>query len=67
MQGKDYVWLVVILAVAGWAIWIVQIPITLFGVGFEWPAGVAQSDLPNDVEPLSRRGRIRRAKLLSNV
>ena len=26
MEGKDYVWLVVILAIAGWAIWVVQNP-----------------------------------------
>lgn len=26
MEGKDYLWLVVILAIAGWAIWVIQNP-----------------------------------------
>jgi protein-export membrane protein SecD len=53
MQGKDYVWLVVILAVAGWAIWIVQNPNYPIRQGLDLQGGLQvllKADLPEDVE-----------------
>ncbi len=53
MQGKDYVWLVVILAVAGWAIWIVQNPNYPIRQGLDLQGGLQvllKADLPDDVE-----------------
>lgn len=53
MQGKDYLWLVVILAVAGWAIWIVQNPNYPIRQGLDLQGGLQvllKADLPEDVE-----------------
>jgi protein-export membrane protein SecD len=53
MQGKDYVWLVVILAVAGWAIWIVQNPNYPIRQGLDLQGGLQvllKADLPEDIE-----------------
>src|SRR5690606_10896177 len=53
MQSKDYVWLVVILAVAGWAIWIVQNPNYPIRQGLDLQGGLQvllKADLPEDVE-----------------
>jgi len=53
MQGKDYVWLVVILAVAGWAIWIVQNPNYPIRQGLDLQGGLQvllKADLPEETE-----------------
>ncbi|MBK7894721.1 MAG: hypothetical protein IPJ90_07525 [Anaerolineaceae bacterium] len=53
MEGKDYVWLLVILAIAGWAIWIVQNPDYPIRQGLDLQGGLQvllKADLPDDVE-----------------
>lgn len=53
MQGKDYLWLVVILAVAGWAIWIVQNPNYPIRQGLDLQGGLQvllKADLPEEAE-----------------
>lgn len=53
MEGKDYFWLVVILAIAGWAIWIVQSPNYPIRQGLDLQGGLQvllKADLPEDAE-----------------
>ncbi|WP_420631273.1 protein translocase subunit SecD [Candidatus Leptofilum sp.] len=53
MEGKDYVWLIVILAIAGWAVWIVQNPDFPIRQGLDLQGGLQvllKADLPEDVE-----------------
>lgn len=53
MEGKDYVWLVVILAIAGWAIWVVQNPNYPIRQGLDLQGGLQvllKADLPEDRE-----------------
>ena len=53
MEGKDYVWLVVILAIAGWAIWVVQNPDLPIRQGLDLQGGLQvllKADLPEDRE-----------------
>lgn len=53
MEGKDYVWLVAILAIAGWAIWIVQNPGYPIRQGLDLQGGLQVllvADLPQDQE-----------------
>ncbi|MCB8981276.1 MAG: protein translocase subunit SecD [Ardenticatenaceae bacterium] len=53
MEGKDYVWLVVILAIAGWAIWVVQNPNFPIRQGLDLQGGLQvllKADLPADAE-----------------
>lgn len=53
MEGKDYVWLVVILAIASWAIWIVQNPGFPIRQGLDLQGGLQvllKADLPEDRE-----------------
>ena len=53
MEGKDYIWLIVILALAGWAVWIVQNPDYPIRQGLDLQGGLQvllQADLPEDVE-----------------
>lgn len=51
MEGKDYVWLVVILAIAGWAVWIVQSPDHPIRQGLDLQGGLQvllKADVPDD-------------------
>jgi protein-export membrane protein SecD len=53
MEGKDYVWLVVILAIAGWAVWVVQNPDLAIRQGLDLQGGLQvllKADLPEDRE-----------------
>ncbi|MEZ4594729.1 MAG: protein translocase subunit SecD [Chloroflexota bacterium] len=53
MEGKDYVWLLVILAIAGWAIWVVQNPDYPIRQGLDLQGGLQvllKADLSDDVE-----------------
>lgn len=53
MEGKDYVWLVVILAITGWAIWVVQSPDMPIRQGLDLQGGLQvllKADLPEDQE-----------------
>lgn len=53
MEGKDYIWLVVILAIAGWAVWIVQDPGHPIRQGLDLQGGLQvllKADLPEDQE-----------------
>ena len=52
MEGKDYVWLIAILAIAGWAIWIVQNPNYPIRQGLDLQGGLQvllKADLADDV------------------
>jgi protein-export membrane protein SecD len=52
MEGKDYIWLIVILAIAGWAIWIVQSPDYPIRQGLDLQGGLQvllKADLPDDM------------------
>ncbi|WP_420644175.1 protein translocase subunit SecD [Candidatus Leptofilum sp.] len=53
MEGKDYVWLIVILAIVGWAIWVVQNPDFPIRQGLDLQGGLQvllKADLPEEVE-----------------
>jgi protein-export membrane protein SecD len=53
MEGKDYIWFVIILAIAGWATWIVQNPDYPIRQGLDLQGGLQVlliADLPDDVE-----------------
>ncbi len=53
MEGKDYVWLVVILAIAGWAVWVIQNPAYPIRQGLDLQGGLQvllKADLPEDRE-----------------
>ena len=53
MEGRDYVWLIVILAIAGWAIWVVQNPELPIRQGLDLQGGLQvllKADLPEDRE-----------------
>ncbi|MAT97583.1 MAG: protein translocase subunit SecD [Anaerolineaceae bacterium] len=53
MEGKDYVWLIVILAIAGWAVWVVQNPDLPIRQGLDLQGGLQVlliADLPEDRE-----------------
>ncbi len=53
MEGKDYVWLIVILAIAGWAVWVVQNPNLPIRQGLDLQGGLQvllEADIPADQE-----------------
>ncbi|MBK8899990.1 MAG: protein translocase subunit SecD [Anaerolineaceae bacterium] len=53
MEGRDYLWLVIILAIAGWAIWVVQNPDFPIRQGLDLQGGLQvllKADLPEDQE-----------------
>jgi protein-export membrane protein SecD len=53
MEGKDYIWFIVILAIAGWAIWIVQSPDHPIRQGLDLQGGLQvllKADVPADQE-----------------
>ena len=53
MEGKDYIWFIIILAIAGWAIWIVQNPDYPIRQGLDLQGGLQvllKADLPDDLE-----------------
>ena len=56
MEGRDYVWLIVILAIAGWAIWIIQNPDFPIRQGLDLQGGLQvllKADVPavREIEP----------------
>ena len=53
MEGRDYVWLIVILAIAGWAIWVLQNPDFPIRQGLDLQGGLQvllKADVPDDEE-----------------
>ncbi|MCA9920145.1 MAG: protein translocase subunit SecD [Anaerolineales bacterium] len=53
MEGKDYVWLLAILAIAGWSIWIVQNPDYPIRQGLDLQGGLQvllKADVADDVD-----------------
>ena len=53
MEGKDFLWLIAILALAGWAIWIVQNPDYPIRQGLDLQGGLQvllKADVSNDVD-----------------
>jgi protein-export membrane protein SecD len=53
MEGKDYVWFVIILAIAGWGIWMIQNPDYPIRQGLDLQGGLQvllKADLPEDQE-----------------
>ena len=53
MEGKDYIWLIVILAITGWAVWVVQNPDLPIRQGLDLQGGLQvllKADVPEDQE-----------------
>ncbi|MCA9942015.1 MAG: protein translocase subunit SecD [Ardenticatenaceae bacterium] len=53
MEGKDYIWLIVILAIAGWAAWVVENPNLPIRQGLDLQGGLQvllKADVPEDQE-----------------